>query len=144
MDNLSALTYKTELTRLSLGQSSKGKSVAKPILILSILELIESGKTDNHFNLDSKLQTVYTRIFLRYRAANFVTPLFKPFYYLEHDGFWHLKWRDNTEIICKSAKYIRDNVEYAFIDDSLWRLWQDEEYRLATKELLINTFLKEY
>jgi len=60
----------------------------------------------------------------------------KPFNYLQSDGFWHIQMK--TTIPLQSAKAIRDNVEYAFLDNALWDILQDRE----TRELLKNEIIR--
>ena len=41
-----------------------------------------------------------------------------------------------------SAKFIRDNIEYAYLDNTLWDLLQDVETREYFKERIINAYLQ--
>ena len=42
-----------------------------------------------------------------------------------------------------SAKYLRENVQYASFDNALWDLLQDEETRNYFREVIINHFFNQ-
>lgn len=62
-----------------------------------------------------------------------------PFYYLENDGFWHLKWKNDKEANIKTptSKFINNNIDYAYFDENLWILLQENDAREKIKEVLI-------
>ena len=41
-----------------------------------------------------------------------------------------------------SPKFIKENIEYAFLDDGLWDLLQDKSVRNGFRELIISYYLK--
>ena len=118
----------------------KGKvNIAKPLLLLSILELIDDCTQDNCIEI-KRIKDKYEEIQKRYTAT---TPYQYPLYFLENEDFFHLKWKNKKiKTHTPSAKLIRENIEYAYLDNALWDLLQDYETRELFRTLLINNYLK--
>lgn len=68
--------------------------VAKPVLMLAIIDGIESGIfTNNSFVLNEWLEEHYTKLMHQYtRQSQFEKPteINNPFWHLSTDGFWRL------------------------------------------------------
>lgn len=121
-------------------QSYKGVVIpAKPVLLLSMLSMIDNEKAkDNRFIVQT-LKEEYESMSLGY---NLSTPYQYPLYFLESEDFYHLKWK-MTKVVTKtpSEKLIRENVEYAYFDNALWDLLQDKETREYFRECIIKNYL---
>ena len=69
----------------------------------------------------------------------------KPFYHLASSPFYHLIWKRDFESpsmsSSPSAKYLRENLLYAKLDDELWELLQDAENRDYIKQNIISRYL---
>lgn len=119
----------------------KGHAInAKPFLLLSILSCIQQKLFQcNKIVLNKDLICIYKSISFLYLKRGYVlTPIHKPFYYLESDGFWHLKWKDKKiDPQSLSLKFIYDNIDYAYFDEDLWILLQENDAREKIKEVLI-------
>lgn len=140
MSNLQKSYYQSLL--LSINQKiTNGKSnIAKPILILAIIDLIDEGYIiGNQIHYDEKLIRTYDAIFKMYSGT--VTKVQYPFYYMRNDDFYSIKGKADKKT--PSGKYIRENIEYAYLDDGLWELFQDKETRDEFRLLIINHYLKE-
>lgn len=73
---------------------------------------------DNRFRFNEIIKNSYNETCEKYNQP--ITPLYKPFYYLSSDGFWHIKLKENTiEKKTSSAKFIRDNIECVYLDNAL-------------------------
>ena len=119
---------------------------AKPIFLLFILNQIEKKViknnriyflrlvSDSSYKMFSKRYTGYTPTAIQY-----------PFYHLKNEPFWHLDWKNGEEIATDtpSAKFIRDNINYAYLDNALWDLLQDAENRARLREAIVNHFFDE-
>lgn len=128
------------ISKMRQGNNSQSKIIAKPALILSIIKLIEDGKSNNLFSydeLDTVYQTIFKHYFMKARQEN-LTPLCYPYYYLKTDTFWHLVWT-NAEIKTESpsAAWIKRNTKYACIDQELWILFSHELYRNRMKQFIV-------
>lgn len=122
-------------------QIYKGKlNIAKPLIIMSMLELIEQGDAVmNKFNI-TDIKESYERLQKNYSAT---TPYQYPIYFLENEGFYHLKWKNSkVKTHTPSAKLIRENVEYAYFDNALWDLVQNQEMRNHFRTIIENYYLK--
>jgi len=134
--------YRTVLTQTKRG-IGRGKIInAKPILLIALFDLIERGVVNNNKILfDSELMKSYENHYSLYEPERQITPFCKPFFYLQSDGYWHLSWNNNTEKAVVSAKFLRENIKYASLDNALWDLLQDTEARNFLREAVINYFL---
>lgn len=121
-------------------QIVKGKKkVAKPIFLISILDMIEKGKLkSNHITYTSELEQMYNSLFEIFQKP--LSPLKYPFYHLITDGFYHIQGSLPTK--SPTPKQLRETVEYAYLDDALWELLQDEAVRGELRESLVNHFLR--
>ncbi len=128
---------------LSLNQATINgiKNVAKPLLLLSIFDCIDKKRVINNMLFWDVLEEAYNRL-KTYYGLNIITKAQYPFYFLQSDGFYYLKWKVKP-IKTKSptAKMLRDNVYFAYLDNALWDLLQDGEVRQQYKTLIIDNFL---
>ena len=138
-----ALKYYCDLVdgmRRGVNKDNHARIIAKPALILSIIRLIEEGKTANKFTyeeLDKVYQEIFGKFFIKSHQHN-LTPLYYPFYYLQSQKFWHLVWT-NAEVTTNSPSraWIERNTRYACIDQELWILLSHPEYREKLKQYVI-------
>lgn len=135
--------YTGSIDRMKQGttKGSHAKIIAKPALILSIIRLVEEGKTANRFDYD-ELDKVYQQIFGTYflkASQKNLTPLCYPFYYLQTDGFWHLSFfaHSSTTTSSPSPAWVRRNCQYGYIDEELWILLSYKPYRDRMKQYLV-------
>lgn len=63
----------------------------------------------------------------------------KPFWHLESDGFWHLNYQGERlgKSRTPSKAWLKDNVEFAYFDESLWILLQNKEWRIQLRHYII-------
>lgn len=123
----------------------KARIIAKPALILSIIKLIEDGKSVNRFTYE-EIEPVYKSIFgvhfIESKQLN-LTPLHYPYYFLKTDKFWHLTWT-NAEVKTESPSkvWIEKNTKYATIDQELWILLSNPKYRQKMIEFILEEKIK--
>ena len=117
-------------------------NAAKPALVIAVISAISDGEIKNNQISFVDIRERYTKELAEWQRDK--TPLNYPFYFLERDGFWHLKWKGNepAKQAAPSAKFIKDNIEYAFFDNALWDLLQDEETRKSYIEAITKYFNK--
>lgn len=134
--------YSDMILKIKCG-SYHGQTIkAKPILLYAVICMVEKGLVkDNRIFFNKSTEEFYKNVFIFYGFS--ITPFFKPFYYLQFDGFWHLKAKnDNLKAERISSKYIRDNIEYAYLDNALWDLLQDASIRAYYKSIIESYHLK--
>lgn len=126
----------------SVGRRDGVRIIAKPVLILSMVKGIRDGLFKyNRFDYD-KLNGIYETLFRKYffqGRQNNLTPLCYPFYYLQTDEFWHLSWKEHGE--CKtnspSRAWLGRNMDYAYVDEELWFLLNNDEYSNRLKDYIV-------
>ena len=116
--------------------------VAKPVLILSLIDGIsENVFVDNEFGLTDWLEERYLTLMRKYtRSSQFynVTDISNPFWHLATDEFWTLKYRlDPPNGVTPSKRWLKDNVEYAYFDESLWVLLHNKVWRTKLRDYII-------
>lgn len=131
---------------LSIKRSSKNGIYvnAKPILVLSFFDLIAQGVVkDNKFQFDENLVHKYTELCKYHEPDKSITSCVYPFYHIRNDNFISLTFNDFSTKLphTPSAKYLRENVKYASLDNALWDLLQDDETRCVLREAVIKHFL---
>ena len=145
------VTYIDMMLSLTLGNYRGRISLSKPLYILSLIECIKYGKlTHNKWDLENVgLQQMFLFLYEKIygeRTSGLSTYL-KPFYHLASSPFYHLIWKDSIATLSMSsspsAKYLREHLLYAKLDDELWELLQDAESREYIKQSIIRRYLTE-
>ncbi len=115
-------------------------NAAKPALVIAVIEGIAAGEIKNNQIKFQDIEARYVSKLEEWQPEK--TPLKYPFYHLEGDGFWHLKWKNAppAKRISPSAKFLRDNIDYAYFDNALWDLLQEEEVRKGYIEAITTYF----
>lgn len=133
------LSYYLDLIKqVNIGNYRGRKILAKPIFIIAFIEALENRIITTNKFYYATLKDVYKQTFNLYIGSN-VTPMHKPFYHLQNDGFWHLQYI-NTPVYINSVKMVNNYVEYAYLDTTLWDLLQDKEARKTVKEEIVRFF----
>jgi len=141
MNSLKIQYYSYVFMQMKRG-NSRGRYInAKPIFLLSLFDLIEKKIIiENKIYYSEQIDESYKKHYNNYEPTMVPTPLYKPFYHLIFDGFWHIEWLNQGDIKI-SAKYLRENVKYARFDNALWDLLQDRDCRQALRQVIIQHFL---
>ncbi len=116
--------------------------VAKPVLMLALIDGIESGVfTNNRFALNQWLEERYLSLMHYYtRSSQFDKPtdINNPFWHLSTDGFWHLQLKTKEEMSTTPSKaWLKENVTCACFDDDLWALLQNKEWRTRLRDFIV-------
>ena len=120
--------------------------VAKPVLLLSVIDGMEQTVfKGNEFVLDDWLEGHYRLLMQQYaRGSQFgsITPINNPFWHLVSDGFWHLNVDEvgaekTDRISTPSIPWLKAHVRFAYLDDDLWILLSNKEWRTKMREYII-------
>ena len=67
------------------------------------------------------------------------TGIEKPFWHLESDEFWHLNYQGErlSKSRTPSKAWLKENVEFAYFDESLWILLQNKVWRTKLRDYII-------
>ena len=135
--------YNDYLLQLKRGNYKGLVSNAKPIALLSIIAAISNSAVKENKILFDNLISYYKEVNRKYGIIR-VTPLSYPFYHLATEPFYHLMWKVKPiKRDAPPAKFIRDNIEYAYLDEELWDLLQVEEIREQFKTIIEDYYLSE-
>lgn len=131
--------YLTELLSVKQAYANNKQISAKPLLLVSAIDAIGNGLLKENKMTFGEIIDYYKR---NTEIYNIKTPMQYPYYFMGSESFWHLKWKDDyIKTKSPSAKFIRDNIEYAYFDNALWDLLQDPEVRQQLREALVSHFL---
>lgn len=120
-----------------------GKRIlAKPALLVAIIDAISNYEIQhNEFILNKWLEDKYNRILSRFIYDNsHLTSIEKPFWHLQSDSFWHLKYATTIDMkrdFSPTKKWLIEHVKYAFLDDDLWYLLQDSTWRNKLRKYIV-------
>lgn len=130
------------MRQASTGRHDGVRIIAKPILILSLIKGIKEGIfIGNHFDyqmVNKLYEGLFRQYFVQGRQRN-LTPLCYPFYFLTTDEFWHLSWKVTGKIKTESPSkaWLERNVDFGYIDEELWILLANDEYRDRLKQYVV-------
>ncbi|NJN11870.1 MAG: HNH endonuclease [Richelia sp. RM1_1_1] len=136
---------KSKINSIGLNVSLKdGIAPNKPILLLSVIELISTGQlTQNQIYFNAELIATFLKLW------SHLEPIRKPdiglpFYHLTSDRFWHYQMKPGFEgliaakVKIRTPSTIRGTVEYAYLDAELWQVLQNESDRAILTHTLIS------
>lgn len=134
--------YKERIMNIRQARIRGEVIVAKPVLLLSLIDGIEENVfPNNHFLLNEWLEKHYLTLMLEYtRQSQFNKPadIANPFWHLASDGFWHLQLKAEAEkVVSPSRAWLKENVKRACFDDDLWVLLQSKEWRPQLREFIV-------
>jgi len=140
--------YVNKFANLRVSRSS-GVAPNKPILLLSIIELISQGEIRrNQIPLSAELIATFLKLWSHLEAVR-KPDIGLPFYHLTSDGFWHYQMKLGFEsliaakIKIRTPSTIRQTVEYAYLDVELWTLLQNSESRSVLTHVLIDSWFSD-
>ena len=117
--------------------------VAKPVLMVAIIDGIEANVfRNNQFAINDWLEGRYNMLMSQYaKDSQFddKTTIDKPFWHLETDGFWHLNYQGErlSKGHTPSKAWLKENIDFAYFDESLWILLQNKVWRMKLRDYII-------
>lgn len=130
---------------------SHGIAPNKPILILSVIELIERGQIiNNRIELTPELIATFLK-FYQDLGIDRSREIGLPFFHLRSDGFWHFRAKAGFEFIeskqsqikVRTIKSLSEAIHYAYLDEELFSLLSHRETREFLKITLLQTWFPE-
>jgi putative restriction endonuclease len=145
----------------------RGDAPHQPILLLSVIDLIAQGKIqENKIEVSEQLEDTFHRywnILKNHKSDrglnNYIPGLHNPFIALENSHFWCVKYNEeekqrlqeqinnrpkpkyrNRKPQAKSFEQLQKLVEYAYLDEKLFELLQNEESRKQIVDTLISVW----
>lgn len=142
MKNALLSIYTEMVLSLHTGSVNGNVAVSKPLYITAIIEATEQRTlTRNEIMLSNEF--IRERFGQLYEQVNGNRKGYELSFFIR--PFYHLIWKQESESPKKSttpsAKYLRENLLYAKLDDELWELLQDAESREYIKQNIIRRYL---
>lgn len=140
------------LYTLRVNKSDSKESPHKPVLLLSIIDLLDRGLIrDNAVVLSDELITRFKRYFAVVAKGKDKPTIQKPFYYLSGDGFWQLVPLPGRQPIYQpgavsgepSVTRLRQQVSHGTFDAGFWALIATPLARHQVREALIARYFPE-
>ena len=145
--------YRLAFSRLNLGHVSGAKEKAphKPVLLLAVLDEIESGSiTGNRIYITPELVARFKDNWSRYvTGIHFSADFAKPFFHLKGERFWYLMMQPGRGALLtssgspKSFRSLKDSVLYAWLDDGLYALLQNAPSRQVLRAALLSAYFND-
>lgn len=148
--NILLTAYLEMFLSIHMGRRDGQQSISKPLYLLAILEAVNN--TELLFNkiefpnefIHKRFGMLYEQVYNNrkgYEAAFFI----RPFFHLASSNFYQLVWKDGiippSMSSTPSAKYLREHLRYAKLDEELWELLQDAGNREYLRRNIIARYL---
>ena len=135
--------YSRAFSRLRVSRS-RGVAPHKPILLLSVVELIGQGKiSQNRISLSPELIAAFLKYWSLLGSESYRSDVALPFFHMKSEGFWHLEPNPGFESILSSRirlqtiAAIHNAIHHAFLDDALFGLLQIPSARTVLANVLV-------
>ena len=143
-DNLTK--YIAQFQRLNTNKRAGVEAPHKPILLLAIMDLVESGLINGaRIELSEQLERTFLHNWKRYVGSSllFQPKVATPFWHMQNEPFYRLYTNDGKELPGSpySVKKLRENT-YAILEKSLLELMKDENCRAQLRVVLVSTYLQ--
>jgi putative restriction endonuclease len=129
------------------------ESPHKPLLLLSIIDLIEVDNIkDNKITLSDTLINIFKSYFSIVSKEIDKPTINNPFYHLTSDGFWNLIPKEGRPPVyiqgragkAPSVKILREEIQFAELDVSVWLILQDPHQRTLIRDALYSRYFSDY
>ena len=146
--NLILEEYVARFRGLHVNRRDGRCSPHKPCLLLAVIELAEAAHlSKNEIHYEPALVERFARYIKVARPETSPARACFPMVYLRSDGFWHLHPKHGREFHAGEkpqggyeGQFLRENVEFAFLDEALYRLLLNAEARAQLRDVLIETW----
>ncbi len=135
--------YVQKLKKLRLGVTPYGKAPHKPIFLLTQIEQVEKGQvSENKFFITPEFVADFKENFSLLVKTGHKSDFIQPFYYLQSDGFWHIKTKqgEKLEVFIRSFSLLDEKVEFGFFDPDFFALLADPTSRLFLQNVLLDNY----
>lgn len=143
--NESLQLYVKTFSRLNVNRARGKVSPHKPVMLLAVLELAETGLLkENKIYYTQHLLDLFRSFFQAVQKPGDACNPYFPFFHLRSESFWHLKPIAGKEAIVEALttvrgpSQVRDNIEYAYLDDELFTLVQQDNERAILRQTIID------
>ncbi|MDZ8078332.1 MAG: HNH endonuclease [Nostoc sp. SerVER01] len=138
--------YCQRFAELNVSSSRKrGNAQYKPILLLSVIDLIARGIIiTNEIPVSDELIQTFERYWNVIGSLSYKGGLHYPFLHLQNEGFWYLKFKHEFNgLQPKTTNKLKEAVEYAYLDNKLFNFLEDESSRKELIDALVTAFFSD-
>ena len=130
---------------------SAGVAPNKPVLLLSVVELIRRGQIQrNRIELSPELIATFLKLWHDLNIQRYPN-IGLPFFHLRTDGFWHFRANPGFEFVeskqskvkVRAVNALRQAVEYAYLDTELFTILLDPILRTELTSILIYSWFSD-
>jgi putative restriction endonuclease len=140
--------YAKKFAKLNVNRHrERGAAPHKPVLLISVMELIEQGKIRlNQVPLSPELISTFLKYWRSLVRTDHRSDISLPFVHLTGDAFWHLAFYPDSETATptglgrKGVTAVRRIVQYAWLDPELFAILQDSGQRVILLRVLIDSW----
>jgi putative restriction endonuclease len=137
--------YSRKFATLNVNRNRGIPAPHKPILLLSMIELIEQQKIkNNRIELSPELIATFLKYWSNLVITNHQSNIALPFFHLKGDRFWYLApnagYEGSLSSIKPSLLALRNAVHYAYVDTELFDLLQQSASRVHLTQILIQAW----
>lgn len=140
------LLYLDKVKQVRRAPTKHGRAMHKPILLLTLIELIEAKEVhNNQFEISPDLITRFYDNWALFVKSHPVKNIHLPLQHLQNDGFWHLVPRGEKSLpnTFSSLTRLIERVAYGTLDPAFFDLLQEDAYRWPFAKGLIEGFMPE-
>jgi putative restriction endonuclease len=149
--NASLQKYLKAFTRLKQGVTKYGPAPHKPILLLSLIELIEKGLvSNNQFEVNADLVATFKENWLLLVPTMHQPDFTQPFYYLQSEKtegqpYWMLQPQPGMQINAhiKSVTRLSETCAFGHFESQLSLILSDASNRAVASGILLDTYFAE-
>ncbi|GHA43311.1 HNH endonuclease [Salinimicrobium marinum] len=142
------IKYSTQFKKLRCALvKGMGKAPHKPILLLSIIQLIAKGAImSNRIFITADLLLSFKQNWNQLVETNHTRNFSLPFFHLRSEPFWYLAAKPGKEMVTtssksiKSFKNLKETIAFAEIDRDLFFLLQETPNQLWFEQLLLENY----
>ena len=126
--------------------TNKGVTPYQPLLLLTVFELVDKKYIqENKIYLTPSLISIFVKYRSQLSPSHYQADLAQPFFFMSRlgDPFWHLFPKSGREVVLESGgrlnriNLLRENVEYAYLDEELFDYLQSPISRNALISALV-------
>ena len=140
-----------QLTKLNRANTKYGKAPHKPVLLISIIELIEKGIiTDNQVYVDTDLVGAFQENWRLLVDTLHSSDFTQPFYYLQSEKlqgrqYWFLQAKPGCQInsYIGSVNTLARVLDYGFFAEDVFMLLMDASSRRMINTILLDTYFSD-
>lgn len=145
LDRLKILQYYSKKFRRIRVDNSRGFAPHKPILLLSIIEMIAKGDmSDNKIYITKELHEKFLK-YWSYLGSELHNPdISRPYFHMKSGKFWHFIANPGYEKVVtskvklKSLAEVRRTIKYAYFDEDLFDFLNEDKYRESLLSVLVS------